>query len=111
VNTIPQKAAELAGLAEFAAYWMPIEGRNLWNMDNEKREPSAKLRALYPRLSEAELLVAEGKLTEYAQFVFRMYQRVASDPDSNRKFPTLTEQQTEFTIDLERSKNINSPNT
>jgi hypothetical protein len=79
-------------------------------MENPKHEPRARLRALYPQSSDQELRVIEEKLTDYAAFVFRLYQRLASTPDDYQKLATLTARQRQFTIDRERSKNKHSPN-
>jgi hypothetical protein len=78
---------------------------------DEKRKPDLKLRKLYPELIDAELILAEDKLAEYREFALRLYRRIAADPDAYRKFDLLTGQQNHLTIDHERSKNKNSPNT
>ena len=80
-------------------------------MEYLKNEPDPKLRTVYPGLSEEELLVARGKLNEYGELALRIYRRIASDPDQYRKLRTLTERERDRTIDLERSKNKDSPNT
>jgi hypothetical protein len=79
-------------------------------MENPKHDPSSRLRALYPQSSDQELRVIEEKLTDYAEFVFRLYQRIASTRHDYQKLATLTARQRQFTIDHERSKNHNSPN-
>jgi hypothetical protein len=59
-------------------------------MENPNHDPSSRLRALYPQSSDQELRVIEEKLTVYAEFVFQLYQRIASTPDDYQKPATFT---------------------
>jgi hypothetical protein len=80
-------------------------------MECSKNEADPKIRTLYPGLSEEELRIARGKLNEYAELALRIYRRIASDPNQYRKLRTLTERESDRTIDLERSTNKHFPNT
>jgi len=80
------------------------------HQDGTKKEPELALRKLYPDLGPEELLIAEEKLDEYLRFTMRMYEQIASDPQSYREFKTLTKRKCGSTIDRERS-NPNEPTT
>jgi len=81
-------------------------------LPEEKRTPDPELRKLYPELTDAELIIAEDKLTEYMEFALRVYRRIAADPDSYRKFHILTGRENHLTIDRQRSNGYeNSPHT
>jgi hypothetical protein len=80
------------------------------HQDGAKSEPNPALRKLYPHLAPEQLLIAEEKLDEYLRFTMRMYEQIASDPQSYREFKTLTKRKFGSTIDRERS-NPNEPTT
>ena len=80
------------------------------HQDGTKKEPDPALRKLYPHLGPEELLIAEEKLDEYLRFTMRMYEQIASDPQSYREFKTLTKRNFGSTIDRERSSS-NEPTT
>jgi hypothetical protein len=81
-------------------------------LKDEKRTPDPELRKLYPELSDAELIVAEDKLTEYLEFALRVYRRIVTNPDAYRDFRVLRSQKKHFRIDHEGSNGYeNSPHT
>jgi hypothetical protein len=73
------------------------------HQDGAKKEPDPAIRRLYPDLGPKELLIAEERLDEYLRFTMRMYEQIASDPQSYREFKTLTKRKFGSTIDRERS--------
>jgi hypothetical protein len=48
------------------------------------------LKELYPTLTDNQLKEAEENLDGYLEIVWRIYQRVSSDPEAYEKFKALT---------------------
>ena len=73
-------------------------------MSNETTE----LAALFPGRSPEELQKAEENLRRYLVIVVRIYESIAADPESYRRYEALTEKLRDLRMETERSNFTNA---
>jgi hypothetical protein len=74
-----------------AVYALVWESRKLTRMPHDTAEKNlGRLATLFPGLTEEQYVALDAWYTRYAALIFRMYERITSDPEAYARFLALT---------------------